>query len=174
MRRTRTLILLIAIFVVISGFPALVTSALAATKETVLHDFGSRGDGLALVAGLTFDKTGHLYGTTPRGGNTPLGCGELGCGVVFRLTLSDHGQWEESILYSFTGGKDGGAPQAGVILDAHGNLYGTTYEGGDASCGFFTAGCGVVFELTPTSQGQWKRRCCIPSKVLTGKILVPD
>jgi uncharacterized repeat protein (TIGR03803 family) len=140
------------------GFPALTTPALGAAKETVLHDFGSRGDGFYPVAGLTSDRSGNLYGTAPRGGNTLSGCGELGCGVVFRLTSTGKGKWKESILYSFTGGKDGGSPQAGVILDAEGNVYGTAYEGGDTSCGYWTVGCGVVFELVPTSHGQWKEK----------------
>jgi len=76
--------------------------------------------------------------------------------VVFRLTPTKQGKWKESILYSFTGGKDGGSPQAGLIFDADGNLYGTAFEGGDINCGFWTPGCGVVFELTPTSRGEWK------------------
>jgi uncharacterized repeat protein (TIGR03803 family) len=158
MRRTKTMTLLAAILFAISGFPAFVTPALAASKETVLHDFDGPGGGHALVAGLIFDKTGHLYGTTPSGGNTNSGCGDPGCGVVFRLTPTGHGQWKESILYRFTGGTDGSTPQAGVILDAQGSLYGTTYEGGDTGCGYWTQGCGVVFELTPTSHGQWKEK----------------
>jgi uncharacterized repeat protein (TIGR03803 family) len=54
------------------------------------------------------------------------------------------------LLYSFTGLKDGGDPQAGLIFDSAGNLYGTTYSGGSYS---YTAG--VVFELTPSANGQW-------------------
>jgi uncharacterized repeat protein (TIGR03803 family) len=54
------------------------------------------------------------------------------------------------VLYSFTGGADGGEPFAGLVFDAAGNIYGTTYGGGDTGC---FAGCGVVFELTPGSGG---------------------
>jgi hypothetical protein len=129
MANTRVSTLPAAFVILVFGFPALTTPALGAAKETVLHDFGSRGDGSDLSAGLTFDQGGNLYGTTPRGGNTPSGCGELGCGVVFRLTPTKQGNWKESTLYSFTGEKDGGSPQAGVILDAQGNVYGTAYEG---------------------------------------------
>ena len=57
-------------------------------------------------------------------------------------------------LHRFTGGADGGNPHAGLIVDQAGNLYGTTWAGGNlSSCG--GSGCGVVFELTPTSNG-WK------------------
>jgi uncharacterized repeat protein (TIGR03803 family) len=53
-------------------------------------------------------------------------------------------------------GRDGYAPVAGVIFDAAGNLYGTTYFGGDfSSC---QLGCGVVFELTSTADGEWMER----------------
>jgi uncharacterized repeat protein (TIGR03803 family) len=54
----------------------------------------------------------------------------------------------EKILYSFTGGSDGGAPQGGLVLDGKGNLYGTTQQGGSNSGG-------TVFELTPNSNGTW-------------------
>jgi hypothetical protein len=158
MRSTRTFICLPTILVVMSAFATLAIPATAASRETVLHDFGSRGDGYASVAGMAFDKAGHLYGTTPRGGSTPSGCGDLGCGVVFRLTRTGQGRWKETILYSFTGGKDGGEPEAGVIFDSQGNLYGTAYEGGNTSCGTWTPGCGVVFELTPAPHGEWREK----------------
>ena len=55
------------------------------------------------------------------------------------------------VLYSFTGGADGGLPQGGLLLDAAGDLYGTTTEGGDGGCPGGT--CGVVFEVSPSSGG---------------------
>ncbi|MFY9672967.1 MAG: choice-of-anchor tandem repeat GloVer-containing protein [Terriglobales bacterium] len=55
----------------------------------------------------------------------------------------------ESVLYSFTGGADGGLPVAGLVLDAKGNLNGTTTEGGLLHNGCGSAGCGTVFEVTP-------------------------
>jgi len=62
----------------------------------------------------------------------------------------------ERVLYSFQGGNDGAAPYAGLVLDASGNLYGTTTEGGNQECsGFGVAGCGIVFELMPGSGGSW-------------------
>jgi len=55
------------------------------------------------------------------------------------------------VLYSFTGGADGGTPEAGLVFDAAGNLYGTTSGGGDAGC--FNGTCGVVFKLSPGARG---------------------
>jgi uncharacterized repeat protein (TIGR03803 family) len=97
-------------------------------------------------AGLIFDAAGNLY-------STAYGGGADSDGVVFKLTPNPDGTWTESVLYSFTG-RDGATPVAGLIFDAAGNLYGTTYYGGSNSrkeCGF--SGCGVVFKLTPTSRG---------------------
>jgi len=104
-----------------------------------LHIFGGAGDG-GRANGLTFDPAGNLYGTTYNGGAN-------GWGAVFKLTPSQ-GLWTESVLYSFQLGQDGGSPLAGVILDAAGNLYGTTSGGGTPS------GWGTVFKLAPT-QGSW-------------------
>jgi len=59
----------------------------------------------------------------------------------------------EKILYTFTGGTDGGTPYAGLISDSKGNLYGTTYGGGSSTCQ-----CGTVFELSPGSNGTWSEK----------------
>jgi uncharacterized repeat protein (TIGR03803 family) len=106
-------------------------------KETVLHSFAGGADGGNPLAGLVRDTAGNLYGTTSYGGDLS-GCGGFGCGVVFKLDPTG----TETVLYSFTGGPDGGHPWAGLVLDAAGNLYGTTYYGG-------ASGQGVVFQLTP-------------------------
>jgi hypothetical protein len=68
---------------------------------------------------------------------------------VFKLSPPAAGetQWTETVLYSFKGGNDGASPQAGLIADANGALYGTTVEGGAAGC--FGEGCGTVFKLVP-------------------------
>lgn len=58
----------------------------------------------------------------------------------------------EKVLYSFTGGQDGGNPASGLIADKAGNLYGTTYSGG-SNCS--PSGCGTVFELSPVAGGGW-------------------
>jgi uncharacterized repeat protein (TIGR03803 family) len=102
---------------------------------TVLHTF-TGSDGSQPAAGLIFDGAGNLYGTTTAGGAS-----SGFAGTVFKLTLSGT-HWTETVLYSFTGGKDGAQPYAGVILDQAGNLYGTTLMGG-------AHGAGVVFEVIP-------------------------
>jgi uncharacterized repeat protein (TIGR03803 family) len=86
------------------------------------------------------DSAGNLYGTTQTGGIAGANCG-TGCGVVFQVDKTG----KETILYSFTGGADGGNPVAGLLRDSAGNLYGSTLLGGStANCGY---GCGVVFKL---------------------------
>jgi uncharacterized repeat protein (TIGR03803 family) len=118
-------------------------------KETVLYGFKGHNDGGLPEAGLTFDQTGNLYGTT-LGSRQP--------GDVFELIPNADGTWAEKTLHDFTRGNDGGEPQADVILDQTGNLYGTTLEGGDSNgCQGFP-GCGVVFKLTPNADGTWKEK----------------
>src|ERR1019366_6272522 len=92
-------------------------------------------------AGLIFDAAGNLYGTT-YGGGTYTSCTSSDyCGTVFELTPAAGGGWTETVLHSFGNGTDGWAPYAGLIFDAAGNLYGTTYGGG-------TYSGGTVFEVT--------------------------
>jgi uncharacterized repeat protein (TIGR03803 family) len=114
----------------------------ASLTETVLYSFtGSPADGSSPYAGLVRDSGGNLYGTTAYGGASESG-------VVFKLDTAG----TESVLYSFTGGVDGGVPRAPLIMDTAGNLYGTTYYGGvtGKACGASPRGsCGVVFELVP-------------------------
>jgi uncharacterized repeat protein (TIGR03803 family) len=124
--------------------------------ETVLYSFCSQtkcADGGIPYAGLAFDAAGDLYGTTSSGGN--LNCG--GCGTVFELTPSVSGSWTETSLITF-GGPDGAEPYAGVTLDPSGNVYGTTFQGGDNGSGCGRFGCGTVFELTPGVGGEWTER----------------
>ena len=116
--------------------------------ETVLHNFAGGSDGEDPITGVVFDAAGNLYGTTRQGGS--LSCV---CGTVYRLSPVAGGGWTETVLYSFTGGSDGSAPEGTVVLDAQGNIYGTTYYGGNSGC--FGSGCGVVFKLSPTSNGGW-------------------
>jgi uncharacterized repeat protein (TIGR03803 family) len=97
-------------------------------------------------AGLTFDSAGNLYGSTKFQG-------AHGDGVVFELSPTVSGPWDERVLYQFTGGDDGGNPQGGVTFDSAGKLYGTTYYGGGStSC---KGGCGVVFKLVRDPNGDW-------------------
>jgi uncharacterized repeat protein (TIGR03803 family) len=125
--------------------------------ETVLYTFTGGADGSEPASQLIFDSTGNLYGTTTIGGNND-DCGPppYGCGVVFKLTPSAGGPWTESVLYSFSGGTDGGFASGGLTFDSQGNLYGTTFLGGDTSVSCDgVPGCGVVFQLTPTPSGPW-------------------
>jgi uncharacterized repeat protein (TIGR03803 family) len=107
----------------------------------VLHNFTGGTDGANPSAGLISDAAGNLYGTTLYGGDLSCNSG-TGCGTVFKLTPSG----KETVLYSFTGAADGRFPQAGLVADVAGNLYGTTIYGGDLSCNSGT-GCGTVFKV---------------------------
>jgi uncharacterized repeat protein (TIGR03803 family) len=107
-----------------------------------LYQFTGGADGAAPQGDLARDAAGNFYGTTVNL------FGGVGAGVVFKLTPNSDGTWTESVLYSFTGGADGNSPYSGVIIDKAGNLYGTTYSGGDYSAG-------AVFKLTPNPDGTW-------------------
>ncbi|MGO9518619.1 MAG: choice-of-anchor tandem repeat GloVer-containing protein [Candidatus Korobacteraceae bacterium] len=118
-------------------------TALCPWAETTLYRFTESPDGNYPSGDLVFDQAGNIYGVTNEGGSGG-GC-DGGCGAVFKLTFSS-GQWTESILYSFTGGSDGAYPDAGLIFDNLGNLYGTATAGG-------AYGNGVVFQLKPSGSG---------------------
>jgi uncharacterized repeat protein (TIGR03803 family) len=115
----------------------------------VLYRFGAYPDGNTPLAGLLMDAAGNLYGTTKYGGSHE-GCpGKWQCGAVFKLDTNG----VETVLYNFTG-PDGSNPTSNLIMDAKGNLYGTTEFGGDTSncVGTGSAGCGVVFKLSGTKE----------------------
>jgi uncharacterized repeat protein (TIGR03803 family) len=117
--------------------------------ETVLWDFkgNSSNDGALPTDRLAWDSAGNIYGTTGTGAM------EASNGTVFKLSPVSGGGWSESLLYEFcTSGPpcpDGAIPLAGVSVDMSGNLYGTTYRGG------FHPLWGVVYQLSPTSGGNW-------------------
>jgi uncharacterized repeat protein (TIGR03803 family) len=117
-------------------------------KETLLHDFtGQNGDGFGPYAGVILDAAGNVYGTTEAGGGSNK-CGG-GCGTVYQLSPTSDGKWKETILHRFQADWDGTYPGVGaLILDSAGNLYGTA-DGG-------VTGYGVVFRLSPSSDGHWK------------------
>jgi uncharacterized repeat protein (TIGR03803 family) len=108
-------------------------------KEVVLHHFAAPLRGQDPHAGVIRDPAGNLYGTTTNGGR-------YGAGTVFKLDTTG----KETVLYSFTGGADGGRSRgSGVVRDAAGNVYGTTFSGGSGSCSStYGPGCGVVFKVT--------------------------
>jgi uncharacterized repeat protein (TIGR03803 family) len=115
--------------------------------ENVLYSFANGSDGAYPSGALVFDEAGNLYGTAVSGGSTSC---SNGCGTVFELVPGSGGSWTFSVIYSFTGGKDGFAPAYGsLILDKAGNLYGTAEMGGK--------GAGTVFELIH-SKGGWKEK----------------
>ena len=167
--------------------------------ERVLYNFTGGNDGFGPGAGVTFDHSGNLYGTTPDGGAdsagviyqlAPQGSGwhfnvvhtftggrdgavgslgrllldakgnlygtaELGgahsAGTAFRLSPARNGKWDLRTLYAFQGQPDAAFPYGGLIADARGDLYGTTYYGG-------AQGDGSVFELSPSARGPWSER----------------
>jgi uncharacterized repeat protein (TIGR03803 family) len=107
-------------------------------SEKVLYSFGESGenDGLSAQSGLVMDASGNLYGTTTEGGIFlgPTCASSDGCGIVFELVNSS-GTYTEKVLYSFTGSSGDGATPSGLVMDASGNLYGTTTQAGASGSG---------------------------------------
>lgn len=105
----------------------------------VLHNFAGGNDGSFPASSVIQDAAGNLYGTTDNGGPS-------NAGVVWKITSAGH----ESVLYAFSAGSDGGYPFSDLIRDSNGNLYGTTFGGGDAACSSYLNGCGTVFKIDAT------------------------
>lgn len=121
-----------------TDFPGTVFKISPNGTETVLYTFENGSDGENPMGSLVMDAEGSLYGTT-------TGVGYPYWGTVFKLTKTG----QETVLWDFHGPPDGGHPEAGLVMDAQGNLYGTTYLGGDdfhQNC--VNNGCGTVFEVT--------------------------
>lgn len=114
--------------------------------ETVLYAFQGGTDGYFPESELIEDHAGNLYGTTFDGGDTQV-CDPDGCGTVFKLAPDG----TETVLHSFKLGSTGSLPIGGVVMDANGNLYGTTSIGGDKHCSE-RDGCGTVFKLAPDGE----------------------
>ena len=129
---------------IISEFLITVLPVSAADTAKVLHSFGEGDDGAGPYGSVVFDAAGNLYGTT-------YGGGAFKAGTIFQLTLNPKGKWTEKVLHSFGKGKEGASPYASLILDAAGNLYGTTTAGGAHNNG-------TVFELTPGANGGWTEK----------------
>ena len=91
---------------------------------TALHTFSGAPDGSEPVAPVVLDMAGNIYGTTISGGSA-------NSGVIFKIDTSGN----ETVLYSFSGGSDGRRPEQGLVIDAAGNLYGTTAKGGSSNKG---------------------------------------
>jgi len=124
----------ITVLTILCALVAALGVAPATAGETVLHSFNPYPRGGKPFAKLCLGPDGKFYGTASNGG-------VAGAGVVFKLDTTGH----ETVLYSFTGGADGGGPLAGLTFDSAGNLYGTTASGG----GVPHYG-GVVYKLDPT------------------------
>jgi hypothetical protein len=118
------------------------SAALCTWNESVLYSFtGLGGDAGGPYNGdLLFDSSGNIYGTTEQGG-------AYGAGAAYKLTPSQGG-WSESVIYSFDAeGQQGWAvPQTGLIMDAAGNLYGTTVLDNNYADG-------VTYQLQPSQSG---------------------
>jgi uncharacterized repeat protein (TIGR03803 family) len=108
--------------------------------EDLLYQFTGGADGSYPYGGLIFDSAGNLYGAARSSGVN-------GCGTIFQLTPNPDGSWTYSVLHNFSCW-DGGFPLSNLIFDASGNLYGTTYGGGNADYG-------TVFKLSRNQDGSW-------------------
>jgi hypothetical protein len=131
----------------------------------VLHQFTGGVDGAAPVAPVIIGPTGVLYGSASAGASQACDSPQdiHGCGTIFSLTppAPASSAWTFDVLYRFTDPNDGYAPEAALLLDTAGNLYGTTLSGGanaaQSACGI--TGCGTVFRLSPpaTPGGAWTK-----------------
>jgi uncharacterized repeat protein (TIGR03803 family) len=118
-------------------------------------------DGAIPEGSLIFDAAGNLYGSSAWGGPPNCDPPYLGCGSVFKLTHGAHGGWTETTLHNFAvaNPKDGIRPNGSLVMDASGNLYGTTLYGGTGNtCNPYEPGCGTVFELIPQADGKWAEK----------------
>ena len=109
-------------------------------EESVLYRFTGGADGAVPYAGVVMDSAGNLYGATNAGGASRAG-------VVFKLTPGPV-WWHETVLHTFQGSPDGSSAYATPVLDADGNLYGTTNSGGRNNLG-------IVYLLAPQLDGSW-------------------
>lgn len=118
--------------------PSACASIICPWMDTTVHQFGNGNDGFTPTSGVIFDAVGNLYGTTYRGGTS-------GNGTVWQATRSGQ-NWTETVIYNFAGTSDGVNPAGALTMDSAGNLYGTTYAGGQN-------GWGTVFKLTHSGSG---------------------
>ncbi|HYM74970.1 MAG TPA: choice-of-anchor tandem repeat GloVer-containing protein [Candidatus Dormibacteraeota bacterium] len=123
-------------------------SAAGAQTETILYDFRGGNNGESPVGGLLPDGHGDYFGVTLETQTT--------FGTVFELSPRSGG-WTLATIYTFQGGNDGSNPNATLVMDAAGNLYGETAFGGNGKSVYCNGGCGTVFELSPNSNGGWTK-----------------
>ena len=118
-----------------------------AQTETVLYNFGPGWAGNYPDGTVVLDSAGNIYGSTQFGANC--------CGTVYELSPVSGGGWTYKVLKGFSNSSYGSYVAPTLVRDAAGNLYGTTINGGNMSVSCNGTGCGVVFQLSPTSSGQW-------------------
>ncbi len=112
-------------------------------QQRVLHAFTGKRDGaVGSLGALLMDSAGNIYGTSELGG-------DAGAGAVYELSPTGKGSWKFTTLYDFKGMPDAANPYGGLVLDNIGNLYGTTYFGGEL-------GMGTVFQLSHGPNGAWQ------------------
>ena len=119
--------------------------------ESTLYSFVDASTGWNPFSGVILDEAGDLVGTTENGGTALQG-------TVFEITPEGGGQVTERLIHEFDGETDGTFPQTGLTLGAAGNLYGVVDDGGGTRfvCTENSGGgCGIVYELTPSSDGTW-------------------
>jgi uncharacterized repeat protein (TIGR03803 family) len=112
--------------------------------ESVVHSFSLEpGDCISPDGNLLMDASGNLWGVCEYGG-------EFGWGTVYEFSPATGGGWTENMVYNFGNGTtDGEVVAAGLVFDALGNIYGTTYAGSPNTCEGFANYCGTVYEITP-------------------------
>ena len=136
----------------------------ATWNESVLYSFPTAKQGYFPWGSLAFDGAGNLYGATQFGGGNGTTCDAYYqyCGAVFEVSppKTKGGKWTEKVLHGFRSGTDGANPNGGLVFDAKGNLYGTTFGGGYESGECGSGGCGTAFELQPPAQkgGAWREK----------------
>src|SRR5580700_10116047 len=121
--------------------------------ESTLYSFVDASTGWNSFSGLIIDQAGDLVGTTENGGSALQG-------TVFKITPKGKGKVEESLIHEFAGEADGAFPNSGLTLGAAGTLYGVVSQGGGNGgkniCKEDSGeSCGIVYKLTPSSDGTW-------------------
>lgn len=120
--------------------------------ERILHSFGPGKDGPYPGGGVVFDKAGNLYGVTEGIQSSCYLGSHTNCGAVYQLSPTTTGPWKESVLHYFSFGlKDGYAPAGKLLIDAEGNLIGSTPQGG-------TLFNGIAYKLVHGENGGWTER----------------
>lgn len=114
-------------------------------RQDVIHAFtGGKDGGVGSLGALLLDPSGSLFGVTEIGG-------VHGAGTVFKLSPQSPQRWKMTTLYAFKGAPDAAFPYGGLVSDASGNLFGTTYYGG-------ANGLGSIFELVANAKGKYRER----------------